>query len=182
MSDKKHKGQELISDEMFNHHLENAVAMAKTLAEGEESLMPHLILLLPDEEDGCTITLLALDVEFDASSKYQVFERAGYQHTINDKTPIVAFYLIAESWLNTKPDVLPRLDPERREVVMVSGMTLDMRLNMAIIDIFRDESNHIKPGLITMLTYGDSDSGSVPNKLLMSFVRGYATGMISSWN
>ena len=176
-------GRCIISDDAFNGHLETAIEMVKSLAEGEEELTPHLILLHPDPEKEYSVTVVAADVGFDETNKYMVYQQMGHRYATGNKKAVMAFFLMTEAWQSHTPGTEPRLAADRQEVLIVSGMTVDGRTNMAIIQVGRDGRNRFVAGETMTLLYGTDEAAAFSeNKLLVSFVRGYAAGMVSTWN
>lgn len=108
-------------------------------------------------------------------NKYQLFTDLG-RDLANRQIAISCVFLIMEYWLSTNPDASPIEDPQRQEVVIISGLTLDQRENMATISIRRDAKNRMQINNTILFPYQveNSEVKMSANQLLVSFLRGYA--------
>lgn len=94
---------------------------------------------------------------------------------------IPAIILTSEAWMSETPReaweahpenrIAPVDDPNRQEVLFVSGMTLDRHSELLRVNISRDEQKQAVLGEVTPWTDFD-------NRLLQSFWTGYATAYV----
>ena len=133
-------GRKLISDGEFNRMLMDTLAWAGDYMAGQESICPYLLAFYADPEDSYSLTALVTPGWSSSEEKDLMMMGMGMQ-AAEIAAPLAAVYLVTEAWMTQRPEaeglpnVPPSEDPERMEVVIISGSTLDMRQNQAIIHI-----------------------------------------------
>ena len=171
----------MIDRDLFNKHLLTTNQWAKKmfLDDPEDGIMPHLCVRKDEGGDDWTLDIYAF-AEF-GETRYQLFEAIGTKYG-QAKAHIPAIYLVSEGWLSisTKeemeahPDnrVMPSEDPDRQEVLLVSGLTLDM--HTVII------SHRIKrsPKSATLEEQDFAEVAEARSPLLICFFRGYVTAFM----
>lgn len=124
---------------------------------------------------------LVLMPEF-GEDRYKVLTALGFDYGSAGKM-VPAIVLTAEAWSSIQtvaereahPEnrVRPSDDPERKEVLIINGMTLDLHSEMMRAEISRDDAGKATLGAIqTMVDY--------ENAIAMSFWRGYAVGFLGN--
>ena len=93
-----------------------------------------------------TMRVFVLDVSFnDTDAKHKLFKDLGARCYAEKFCPLAGF-LTTEAWLSKQTDVQPRKDPQRQEVVIICGRSIDGQDCMAIAPVFRDTGNVIRLG------------------------------------
>lgn len=174
-------GRQLIDDDEFNRRLQAFIGWARKVMHGRDALAPHLF-VLSRSKDGFDMIVVVLDVDLDVETKYQTLLNTGIRVAREnpDLQPAVVF-MVSEAWVSRQMDTLPADAPDRQEVVLVSGVTIDGRSNMATITIRRTGANAMHPGRVSLMPYSAENSdilgSSQPNKLIMAFLQ----GLVLSW-
>lgn len=143
-------------------------------------MIPTLLVLVDDEESDWKLELVVMP-EF-GDNRYEMLNRLGAKYGL-DRKHVPAVILSAEMWVSVQtlaereahPEnrVQPKDDPDRKEALIVSGMTLDLHSEMMRAEISRDDAGKATLGAIrTTVDY--------ENAIAMSFWRGYAVGFL--WN
>lgn len=181
-ADPRTLGRSLITDADFNRYLDDCLQLAQTIMQGRKDFPPHLVAFHRAGE-GLAMQLIVLNVPFhDAETKYRLMNQTGFK-LAEDKVQVVAIYIIHEAWASqhapgeSRP--LPADDPNHREVVIVSGLTLDRRPNIAVIETLRNPDNTLRPGEISKYPYDPAKQGS-PNKMLLAIINGFAASVLTS--
>jgi hypothetical protein len=112
-----------------------------------ESLLPRFVVTGQEAQGQPHQTrVYGLDVSFnDADAKQKLFKDLGARCYAEKFCPLAAF-LTTEAWLSKQTDVQPRKDPQRQEVVIICGRSIDGQDCMAIAPVFRDTGNVIRLG------------------------------------
>ena len=112
-----------------------------------ESLLPRFVVTGQEGSGQPNQTrVYGLDVSFnDADEKQKLFKELGARCYSEKFCPLAAF-LTTEAWLSEQTDVQPRKDPQRQEVVIVTGRSIDGQDCMANAPVFRDTGNIIRLG------------------------------------
>lgn len=171
-------GRQLISDAEFNERMQSALNDVHRKMRGRRAqLRPHLLIYVR-RLAGLHLVDLALGVEMTESNKYPLMVAAGRQAAAFG--PLGAVFFVSEAWATVyagdepEPKQPPADDPRRREIVLVSGLTLDLRCNHARIIIRRREDGRMFPGQTITMPYGQAGTAQQPNRMLTEFLRGYA--------
>lgn len=138
-------------------------------------LIPSLMICtLNDNEDGWNIDLAVFE-EFD-ENRYDLLGGLGVKYG-QDQKPVVAAYLVSEVWVSVQdpreraahPDncIAPSEDPDRKEAVIVCGMTLDLHTKMMVAIIEREQGK-------ATLQLEDRQASLVESPLLKQFFRYFA--------
>lgn len=102
--------------------------LERELSGGSTSLMPQLLVKVrtqPDEPSA--LILYALAVDFNTTDeKHALMRRLGRDLYTDEKIPVAAC-MVTEAWTSTQapgaPRIEPRLDPNRREVLIAQAAT-----------------------------------------------------------
>ena len=171
-------GRALMSDGDFNRLLMNALAWASEYMAGEAEFRPHVLAFYRRPAGSHSLTVLMTPGWTDPESKDLLMTGMG-RAAAESEEPLAAVFLVTEAWMTQRaeaeglPDVPPSEDPERVEVVIVSGSTLDMRQNQAIIHIKRQEGL-MAAGEVLSAPFIDDGRDEFQNWLLMQFLGAYA--------
>lgn len=179
--------QHFFSNAQFSNILIDAVQRTKEEMKGAcKSIMAQLLVFsVPDENNQQEISLVAFaDMPED---KQPLFEGIGMKMAQELNFTPVAIIFISEAWMKRverkdkkrfygeyhQGDLSK--DPERKEIVIITGSTVDFRDNMAAIEIKRLKSGKIRPGKTTFIDYDPLEDGNkvVEGNLLRAFWRGY---------
>jgi len=182
--------RELITDEVFNDFLCREVANVVKTANGAEteSYMPLLVVMEYAESGSFPVNVFALAFEdFNQSeTRHSAIFEIGKRVFQEEMQPVAAF-LSSEAWIRMcKPE---DYDPNRRvseyddkrEVLIVVGLTFDGRSNAACFGIERDDNNYIRLGAPTFLPFQREGEASIEPTLLTNFFRGYMLEMQQSF-
>jgi hypothetical protein len=124
-----------ITDHKFDEMTNLTVKMVEDLGLNTASLMPTLIVHHRHfEENGMlsdmTSTLIALDVDFsDGDEKRELLRKLGRKFYMDKEIP-AAVFMASEAWMSKKvkenadDGLLPRDDPDRKEVLTIAGRTM----------------------------------------------------------
>jgi hypothetical protein len=178
------RNRELITDEVFNDFLCREVANVVKTANGAEaeSYMPLLVVMEYAEGDSPPVNVFALAFEdFNQSeTRHSAIFELGKRAFHEEMQPIAAF-LSSEAWIRMcksgdhDPNRRVSDYEDKREVLIVVGLTFDGRSNAACFNIERDDQNYIHLGAPTFLPFQREGEASIEPVLLHNFFRGYMT-------
>jgi hypothetical protein len=166
-----------INPELFERTLTACFEMARTEIEEQPlgQLAPKLMLAVQDEEDGGWQFHLAVFEEF-GQDRYQMVKALGIDFGLKQKQ-VVAAYLMTEGWISIQTleereahvenRIPPSEDPDRKEGLIVVGMTLDGHVVTISAKIDRDRQGQAILGEPERPQKAESP-------LLLTFFRGYA--------
>lgn len=172
---------------LFSH----AEYMRKEILNGKsESVMPRAIILLDRDEgkDERGVAMVAMaDMPPTHDGRAEMMACVG-AHFAQQKMRPVAILLITEAWASKcdkngkMPSCLPSDNPDRKEVLMLSGATIDGRQNTLMLPITRDVDNVILLGEadISYLAGAPSKEQEARpfNFLAAAFFQGFAIGSV----
>lgn len=180
---------ELLTDEVFNDFLCREVTNVVKTANGTEteSYMPLLVVMEYTENNNFSISVFALAFEdFNQSeTRHSAIFELGKQAFREDMRPVAAF-LSSEAWIRMcksrdyDPNRRVSEYDDKREVLIVVGLTIDGRSNAACFGIERDDYNYIRLGTPTFLPFQREGEASIEPTLLTNFFRGYMAEMQKS--
>jgi hypothetical protein len=166
-----------VSADRLRGLVEREAEASRTVATGQRSLAPALTVLSrgmgPDAPERTSVFVSA--VPFDEhDQKHALLEGLGRQIYLAREIPMAAV-LAAEAWSSERPegapDIEPRHDPGRREVIAVFGLALVGAIGRgAMMAVTRDGQGRMTPGELEWL-----EGASSP--LLRAFFRGFAGGL-----
>jgi hypothetical protein len=154
------------------------------LAEPRDGWCPHLVVVCRnfvvlggDGKDE--VTLCALNVPLNEAEEKQAIMRGIGRKFYNDRKIVAGIVFSAEAWLSTKkpgePYVEPRLDPGRKEAIVVTALAMgDRHPMMRTMVIGRDADNNIIPGPWSP----EDENADVTNPILRHFYFGYAAAVL----
>ena len=175
-------GRQLISDADFNRLLMDALSWATEYMEGEEALAPHILAFYAQDDGTHNLVALVTKGWKDYYSKKQAIVEMGFMAAEYENV-LAAAFIVTEAWMTQStsgelPAVLPSDDPERVEVVVISGATLDKRQNQAIVQVER-RNGRLRAGEVTSIPFIDDGGDQIRNSLLAIFLTSYSLGYIS---
>jgi hypothetical protein len=170
-------GRSLISDGDFNRLLMDILDWTGKYMDGEEAINPHLLAFyaLPDRNYDLNVLVTSGFVDGEAKETMMTM---GAKAAEGDH-PLAAAFLITEAWMSQReaedhlPEVPPSEDPERIEIVIISGSTIDQRQNQVIVKTERRDGL-MYVGEVISAPYIDDDEDQIQNRMLMQFWRAYA--------
>lgn len=176
-----------LSDEEYAEALRDCAALAQgVLSARPLSYVPTLVIygLEIDNQNGAATPkreVLPMP-DFDIDRRRTLLARLAYERGKSHQV-LRAVFFISEAWSSKyKPDEakrapMPALDPQKAEIVMVMGCTLDGRGATAHIPITRNQHQRMLAGPTTF-TYDGSDAKLQPT-LLYQFLKNYQLGVLA---
>ena len=179
--DVRQTGRQLISDGDFNRLLMDILDWTGRYMDGEEAISPHLLAFyaLPDGRYDVNVLVSPGFVDGEAKETMAVM---GVKAAEGDE-PLAAVFLVTEAWMSQRearagePVVPPSQDPERVEIVIISGSTIDQRQNQVIVRTEREEGR-MHAGEVISAPYIDDGEDELENRILAHFWRSYAEEMM----
>jgi hypothetical protein len=153
-------GQLLIPDDDFNSWLRINTRQAMQRETGEISVTPTLLIIRPLQlqagsfEERYQVTLCPLlvgDDWGDREVRWNIMREMGRQCAQRGEAPAAIFH-VAEAWskaIRTEEEAQQALwdtvasFPDKEEVLVVSGLSIDQRVNMALCKIERDPEDYM---------------------------------------
>lgn len=151
-------------------------------------------------------TVMAMMPDMDMDQRHKALEAFGYK-VGSEGVLVWAVYFVAEAWTSHnvhRPEMgevgkkgkyeMPADDPERGEVIVVMGMTIDSRCNVAQVNVTRNKKGEMVLGETKFITptakppggggggnngVAEKDRIKLRNVLCEYFFRGYAVGFLS---
>lgn len=176
-----------VTDEEFNGHLKSTAEFVEhVLSDGtQERFIPNAPVFYIEYnaatdkiDDTAAFCLLA---DFDYDQRYEQMRQLGYKFGSEKKIVKMVFFCV-ESWLGVVQDldapdaVRPSEDPKRREIVAVHGMTVDGRVNMAMVHLRRTKRKKLLTERVELHPYGGEWKGEA--RLLQEFYQGFIMGLM----
>ncbi|MCA9875150.1 MAG: hypothetical protein H6659_00730 [Ardenticatenaceae bacterium] len=161
-------GRELINDADFNHLLLETLDWAREYIEEQESIDPHMLIFYGDPEGFQWTALTAPALTEDV-----VVGMAEIAAEVD--APLAAVFLVTEAWMTPKtndPDLPPEDDPESIEVVLIAGITLDLRQNRTILKLERRDGR-LHAGEVLSQPFIDDGIDQVETTVMFQFLRLY---------
>lgn len=193
--------QQLFSDKQFNDSLDMHIMLMKGVLEKHpvKEYAPRLILAMPAPNGEVEYSILPVNMYDVGRERHEHMGLMG-RLAFEKKVQMAACFIQAEGWAlaGTAEETKKYMDdrekglapkrisdmPNRREVMMVAGCTLDGRSNGAGYDIDRDAAGNMKIGKENYKSYfqdvreeGASSAG-IQVYLAESFVTGWVTGLL----
>ena len=145
----------------------------------DEQIIPKLAVTIGENPHKRKTHLVFLQ-DFD-ERRYDVLYSIGAKYG-EDKEHVIATIFISEAWMTTRPVsdksslVAPSKDPNRQEVVIICGMTIELKSYSMTIPIETDSRG--KRSLGKPL----DDAADVQSNLLNEFWRGFALAFATMRN
>jgi hypothetical protein len=162
----------IISRLEFDNHLKKCADMAMDhLHDKRESLVPQLLIVGKDMDGEIHLTVCMLAVGFNEDKeKRDALFQVGWKFYENEEVPLAVF-LTAEAWLSheRKPHVEPRHDPDKKEVIVIFGLSLNGDHQRMVHIPVRRQNGKMVGG--ELQSYGEDDK--VQCLLLGHFYRGF---------
>lgn len=179
--DQLEKARQLYAtNDEFNEELDQQVKALKKFVESSDATgcIPQIMVLGEKEKDKKRPLGIMMLAEI-PDDKRTAFYQLGEKLAKSDKIHPIMVFLITEAWVRTfsKKEDIPKDGRiagygDKQEVVVVSGMTIDGRFNMATISVKRDKGDHMFLGKVTLLKYSPKEKfGEAP--LLEAFHQGW---------
>jgi hypothetical protein len=175
-------GRMFVSDEAFNTMLDPIEDAAREFVEkiraksDDPVFPPTAIVITLGEDDGEKRTIhVPLPVEL-MDQRFNVMRALGRQMDEDGLAPIAIFFA-SEGWgaeygpCDDK-SVRPTNRADRKEIILILGMTMDGRTNLRIIDILRGE-DEVVLGKAKNVPYDESSKGHGQSDLLGMFFTGF---------
>lgn len=147
------------------------------LKDGCKDFMPKLLVQLFDfqkQETEMHLIALAIDIN-DHDEKRTTMENLGRKYYAEQKVPL-GIALACEAWTSQeacdkdgKFVKQPSQCDDRKEILLISAMSIDQSVDLQIMPIEREENGNIKPSAFVK---NDEIKANMP--LLMHFFRGFA--------
>lgn len=179
------QAKELVDDKKFNELLHEVVEQDRSYLSQEEEtdFMPQLMVFGSKDETGkMPLTIIGLP-GLDEDNKQDALMTAGSTFCEKGLYSPVAIFMSSEAWMGSlqpkdgdDEPIMPSEDPQRQEVIVTSGLTVDKRTNMAVTKITRVG----EAGIISLGTTQYHEYNGKPNidvRLLSLFFVGYALAM-----
>jgi hypothetical protein len=170
-----------LTDEAFQTYVRNHHKFTLTHIDGNESLMPQLVIITrnPDGKDEMTLCALAVPFNEDHEKRTVLFKLGKKMY--DEQKLTLAAILSSEAWMsqrtaeNPMRGVQPRHDPNRKENIIVVGSGLMQHQRLFICTpVKRDDKN---------LMVIDGESREIPEAqfpLLEHFWRGFFHAILPS--
>lgn len=177
MADLRQVGRALLSDADFNGLLWDTLDLIRDSLAKEEALEDHILVFYsrPDGSyDQIGITTPGWDGE--------VLATMGVMAAEHTDDPLAAAFLVTEAWMTPSSDegvsdVPAEENPEREEVILISGMTLDLRQNRTILR-FERRHGRLHPGEVMSEPFIDDGLDEIQNNILLLFLHAYGAEML----
>jgi len=173
-------GRKAISDDSFNEQLQGNIDFVKGYFSDQpnKGFFPQLVAVSMKKE--AAIMMLA-DMPNDADERHQFFFRVGEMFATKQSGffPVCVF-MMTEAWMRGQAFKgekihLPIKDnPAKTEAMIISGMTVDGRMNMATIPMHRGATGIVMLGEPNVVKTKEGDNGLV-TYILAEFYKGYFT-------
>ncbi len=190
MPDEAREGmRKMWSDEDFNKELRELVDMeVKGIDEGKaDGVTPKMVVVcskdgkIGGELERAIVVMMVNDEFNDHDKRMQIFGGLGAKFA-DEGFNVLSIYQISEAWMSTqvakdaKGEYLPpSQDPNRTECIIIAGMTIDGRNNMASVPFQRVGVNDKKVIFAKSPVYMDfkDDKSETEAYLLQSFFQKY---------
>ena len=175
-----HSAQDFITDLQFNAFLSKHVPQIRNCFNCNpiNSIALELLVLQPLNETGehPSLSVQGIADSTFSDDRWQCMRQAGQQVYQQGLHPVATF-LICEAWVkqfdeDSEQRPVEQCD-DKKEILMVTGMTLDKRTNLAIMDIQRVKGNKIWLQNPTFQLYDSSSVVELNADLLAQFYVGY---------
>lgn len=164
----------MLTDAAFNKLLDGEVRSTLAMVQDHpQDLAPHLLVLYTDATDPSGKLRANVFCVFGGfpKDKYGLMKEMAVTFLgRNPQAVLQAVFLATEAWVSQQSEVHPSEDPKRREAIVINGITVDERHNMATVEIDRDEQGGIVHGEISTTHYVP-DNSFVISHLLQHFAR-----------
>jgi hypothetical protein len=154
-----------------------------------DSITPKILAILSkDGKPGGTLEkaiVMLVNPNFDnPDEKFKIFKSIGAMFA-EKKMNLVAVYQVCEAWVSQqekKEDgsfMRPSEDPNKMEAIIIAGMTVDGRTNMATVPFQRVTKDKVIFTKSTQyIDYNEADKGhQLESNLLAEVFKGYLMGM-----
>lgn len=180
-----------LNDADFNAELRNLSDHENTLLteHPSDSVQPKILAILskdgkPGGELEKAIVMLVNPNFDDADEKFKIFKGVGAMFA-EKKMNLVAVYQVCEAWVSQQEKskdgkfMRPSEDPNRTEAIIIAGMTIDGRTNMATLPFERVTKDKVIFTKSTQyIDYNEADKNSqLESNLLAEVFKGYLMGM-----
>ena len=144
-----------LSDKTFNDLMDSQLRVVNGMIRDFKAIVPMLYVVCGPPDASCCKTVVIGLSEFTDMNKHSVIRSCGSMSVRNDgpfkdhMSPLLAI-LISEAWYSTgtvgvdKP-VRPSDDPNRKEAVIVSGLSFDGRGTLVTIPVTRSSNGYMVP-------------------------------------
>jgi len=192
--DSKHAlAQAVITDERFNNLLEEEkeIILKMLIKKPAKGWHPQLVVVQKgkDKEDERLLIVIGVDIDFSYhKTKARIFFQIG-QRVAKEGFRPEAIFFSSEAWVKATSkeeyqkvasgDKNVRDYPDKEEVIIIAGTTVDNRNNLASIEVKRStKEGNIFPGRVMVQKYNpkDNERGNVAiSNLARYFYQGFAS-------
>lgn len=166
-----------VSNKEINKFLEQEILIAKKFFQIHKinHFFPKLI-ISGIQYNKLTKVYCEIQGKFDNSvDKFFALNSLGKEISKQNIQPYL-IALLSEAWMTPILKDNPFKVTKRKEVFVISCLSIDKKSCLAIIDILRDKQNHISLGNIEKILSNDKiDSMKMKSDLLEQFYKGYNT-------
>lgn len=182
--------QDMMSDDQFNELLYEQVELHRKyfVEKPSESFMPQMDIWLKERFEGEPERVLVAIANM-GDERFKMMHMLGAkfydEYGTKGKHPVALFFT-SEAWTRgIKPGedpetaVRPSQSPDRQEVLITAGLTIDQRTNMAMISMERDKDNNIVLGGASVTPWKEGSASKIDAALPRSFYEGYARALFT---
>lgn len=176
--------QKLISDETFKNMLEEEISRSLLLSQDQVSLTPTLLVIALSEDEQGEICyklyqfILLIENFNDAKARAEAIEKIGQDCHTKGLKPCAVF-MASEAWHKsiTVEEAAQHGEqpvesyPDKQEIVIIAGLTIDGRSAVARFDVERNENDQMQLGSL----FKSDSNYKVRHSLLSYFFQGYFT-------
>lgn len=180
------QAQQFISDSDFNELLRKnfKVIEDELNLHPTDGYPPHLMIHGEKDKDGKRLTTLVLVADgFQDNKKQELVFGMGHKFATDGNHHAVCVFMATEAWMagETKDEKLkdlpPSQRPDKQEGLVMAGLTIDGRANMATAMIKRIKGNKMMLYSEKFMDYKNGEINTDP-VLLKQFMAGYIIGMV----
>jgi len=174
-------GRKAISDEAFSDQLKMNVRFVEDCfsKKPNKGFVPQFVAVTLDHK---AVVMVIPDLPADSEERHKMMFDIGQKFQLNEQSFPVCIYMMSEAWMRGQTDKdekvqLPiRDNPTKTECVVITGMTVDNRTNMAMLPMLRGTNGVVILKKPEVYEYEDGKEGMVA-LLLQQFYRGYFSEM-----
>lgn len=180
-----------LSDEDFNLELDKLIKQEQTYLDEHptDGVMPKLFAIMSKdgkpggELERAIVMMVNPDFE-DTDKKWETFRAMGFKFA-EENHNVIAIYQCTEAWVSQQEKKedgsfqRPSEDPNRMEAIILAGLTVDGRSNLATIPFERvTKDKIIFTKTAQVFKYDEkAEDQQFQNNLLGEFFKGYLKGM-----
>lgn len=154
---------------------EHIVYMRKTLEENPAQDHIPLLIIRSLQRGAFEIRTDVVGITHMDENRYETMYKLG-EHFAENSIPLVVVFF-SEGWMTTmdkdskEPYVPPSQSPQRKEVMMFTAMTIELKTIGSIYETLRDADGNMKVGPLM----SEGTNTTMESNLLIEFMRGAAS-------